>query len=158
MEKYCKSCGVPKMLCICPKKKKKSNRTREREYCWKFIKKMRKDGARAEPIRDMGIKNPYDGFLYHVYFMPFEAKFKEGGLTYSFELWRRDQPHQHKNLIEDFQRGAKPFLIVFWKLSGRIHQMVYPIVEKKIYPVRIDYEAMTRIENIYDLHAALDSI
>ena len=110
-------------------------RNREREYTNRFCKAMRKGGARAIRFRDDEHGHPYDGYVfYNGIYMPYEAKFCDGGLTYNVDIWRRDQPHQYENLDRDHWDGAKPFLLLFWKRNNRVYWKVcrFSEIESKI--------------------------
>ena len=114
-----------------------AKRNRERKYTRALVNEFTRQGARATRYPDDSmIHMPYDGHIFFEgTFFPFEAKFKDGGLTYNTAIWRKNQPHQFVNLLMDYNVGAKPFLIVFWKKNGRIHnciQMIYPEIPDKL--------------------------
>ena len=118
-----------------PRKRKRKKRDREREYTRKFVRQLKREGARVKRYKDLGWTNPYDGWIYYHQFMPFEAKFIEGGKSYNIERWKKNQPHQYKNLLHDLRIGAKPFILIFWKPKRRILWLAAPIkgIDEKIY-------------------------
>jgi len=109
-----------------PTRRRRKQRDREREYTAEFVKVLSRHGARTKRYRDQGWLNPYDGFVFYKKFMSFEAKFLEGRKTFNIDTWVKSQPHQMENLRKDFEIGASPFLLIFWKESGRIRICVEP--------------------------------
>ena len=127
-----------------------SNRNRERDYTSKFLKRLKGEGARVKRYRDLGWRNPYDGFVYYEKFMPFEAKFLDGRKTYNLDNWKRDQPHQFSNLSYDYNVKASPFFLIFWKVKGRVRTIAAPF-QDIIEPSKLVLSELKEVNCLKDL-------
>ncbi len=92
----------------------------------KFIKAMKKEGAIARKLYEIGFKNPYDMYMYNDgIWLPIEWKaLKPPNVTFSLRTWRKKQPHQEEGLEKAFRKGARPILGIFWKQKKDVWWMM----------------------------------
>lgn len=100
--------------------KKKHNH--EREHTRKLINILRRNNIRAFRFPDdSNMSFPYDTyFVLHGKYYPGEFKYQDGGKKFSIAGWKSYQPDQYRQLYEDYLKGCKAYLGIFWKHDNRI--------------------------------------
>ena len=119
-----------------------------------WLKEFFRQGCRTHRYVDAGRVDPYDGHIFvpHGPFVPFEAKFQRGGLTFSVDRWRNGlQGHQYKELIKDYERGAHAVFVVF-HLPNKQRSIEARCIKIQDLPLdRVELKSMKIVNTVKDL-------